>query len=465
MSPMATGAADGHDRAMNTTPPDSGSGGTGTYQQPPRAPWRFVRRERGRMIAGVATGMADAFHVDVVVMRVIWVVVTLASFGLGVAAYAICWLAFPSDQHPAPLGDGWRGHRGSRLKNAGYVVGLALLALGLIIAFGQIFRPFRHGGGVVWATLLIGIGLAVLFLRQPDDHGPVTPPGPWSAVPGAPTAPPTGEHPGGPGPAPSAPPEGPGSAPAWPPPPPMLAPPGLTPPTPPSAWTQSAPWPVAPTPRVRPPRPRSFLTPLTCSLLLIGAGIATLLDNNGSAHLTAAEILAGGVTIVGVALLVSTWFGRARGLLPIGILLLVATLPAAVIDVPLTGGTGSHEYRPISLAGIRPKYEMGIGRLALDFTAAPLAGRTTHVHAQIGIGELVVDVPSTVRVVVDAHAGAGSLQLFGDNQGGWRDRQTRTAAGTGAGELDLDLRVGAGDVVVRRFEPNGAETLLPGGIR
>ena len=31
------------------------------------------------MIAGVATGMANVFHMDVVVMRVIWVVVALAS--------------------------------------------------------------------------------------------------------------------------------------------------------------------------------------------------------------------------------------------------------------------------------------------------------------------------------------------------------------------------------------------------
>ena len=38
-------------------------------------PWRFVRREHGRSLAGVATGMADAFHIDVPVVRVIWVIV------------------------------------------------------------------------------------------------------------------------------------------------------------------------------------------------------------------------------------------------------------------------------------------------------------------------------------------------------------------------------------------------------
>src|ERR1700690_2804814 len=95
---------------MTTTAPESGPSATSSHREPPRTPWRFVRRERGRMLAGVATGMSDAFHIDVVVVRVIWVVLAVASFGVGVAAYAICWLAFPSDRHPAPLGDLWHDH-------------------------------------------------------------------------------------------------------------------------------------------------------------------------------------------------------------------------------------------------------------------------------------------------------------------------------------------------------------------
>jgi phage shock protein PspC (stress-responsive transcriptional regulator) len=453
---------------MNTTPPGTGPDGSSTQYQPPRTPWRLVRRERGRVLGGVATGMADAFHIDVVVMRVIWVVVALASFGVGVAAYAICWLAFPSDEHPAPLGDFWHDHNGFRVRNAGFIVGLALLGLGLIIVFGQVVRPFRHGGSIVWAAILIGAGLAVLLLRHPDDDRNDIPalPVPPSWTPRASTTPPTE-------PAPTADTDGDADAdaattppaPSWEPPTtPQRAMPPI-PPIPPSAWTQSAPWPTAPTPRVRKRRPRAFLTPVTCSLLLIGGGIVTLLDDNGTTHLTAAEILAGGLALVGLALVLSTWFGRARGLVPIGILLLIVTLPAATIDVPLSGGTGNHEYRPVARSEIRSRYEMGIGRLNVDLSRVPLTGRTTRVHAQLGIGEMIVDVPSTVRVVVHAHAGAGSVRLFGSNEGGWPERQTRTAPGTGAGQLDLDLRVGAGDIQVRRFDSIGAQTILPGAIR
>ena len=188
--------------------------------------------------------------------------------------------------------------------------------------------------------------------------------------------------------------------------------------------------------------------------------MVTLLDDAGTTHLTAAEILAGALCIVGGALVLSTWFGRARGLVPLGIVLLIATIPAATIDVPLTGGTGYHHYVPTTRAELRSTYEMGIGRLDVDLREVPLLGRTTRLRAQLGIGNLVVDVPSTVTVVVSAHAGAGAVLLFGANNGGWPAQQTRTVAGTRPGELDLDLRVGAGAVQVHRFDPNGAETIF-----
>ena len=120
------------------------------------------------------------------------------------------------------------------------------------------------------------------------------------------------------------------------------------------------------------------------------------------------------------------------------------------------------EYRPLARSEIRSKYEMGIGRLNVDLSDVQLAHHTTRVKARLGIGEMIIDVPSTVRVVVHAHAGAGSVRLFGGNEGGWPESQTRVAPGTGAGELDLDLRGGAGDIQVRRFDAFGAETLIRG---
>ena len=61
-------------------------------------------------------------------------------------------------------------------------------------------------------------------------------------------------------------------------------------------------------------------------------------------------------------------------------------------------------------------------------------------------------MPNSVAVVAVAHAGAGSLRLFGHETGGWDVTDTRTTAGAGAGgTLQLQLKVGAGQVRVRRF--------------
>src|SRR5262249_25435641 len=123
--------------------------------------------DHGKWIAGVASGMSDALGIDVAVIRVLWVIVVIASFGVGVAAYLLFWLAFPSERHPAPISR----FRHMREWSNGYVVGMVLLGIGLLIVVGQLvsMEPYHHFGAIAWATLLIGGGAAVLLLRNPDD--------------------------------------------------------------------------------------------------------------------------------------------------------------------------------------------------------------------------------------------------------------------------------------------------------
>jgi phage shock protein PspC (stress-responsive transcriptional regulator)/predicted membrane protein len=431
---------------MNTNPPGPEPGAT--YTSPPprphnRPPWRFTRRERGKVLAGVTTGMADAFHIDVTVVRVLWIVGTIATGGFGIAAYAICWIAFPSEYNPAPIS---QIHH-VRHRSTGYIVGVVLLGIGAAIVLGQLIamRPFRHFGALAWATILIGGGLAVLFLRNTDDNDNIEP---------QPTPPPTSTDP----------PETPEAADpttteqAPPPPPSPTSSWAPTPPLPPtsSAWTQTHPWPVGPPPRPRRPRRRSFLTPVTISILLIGAGGAALLDSAGAVHLTVAGVLATGLLMVGIAMIVSTWYGRAHGLIPIGVLLLLATIPAVSIDVPISGGIGDHDYHPVTRTQIDSHYKLGIGQLAIDLRDAPVTNRATSISAQLGIGELSVDVPANVRVDVRSHVGAGHVELFGRGEGGWSDNPRAVAGANQRGVVHLDLRVGAGAIIVRRWSPNGS---------
>ena len=52
------------------------------------------------MLAGVCGGFADYLGLDPLLVRVLWVVITL-SFGLGLLAYILLWLLAPEE----PLAD------------------------------------------------------------------------------------------------------------------------------------------------------------------------------------------------------------------------------------------------------------------------------------------------------------------------------------------------------------------------
>jgi len=123
---------------------------------------RLVRRRQGKIIAGVAAGLADYFHVDPVLVRIAFVAAALAG-GTGVIAYLAGWLLMPDAEEPgAPPRE-----RGG-LDRLQAWVGIALLVVGASMLFGRIGW---WDSGVLWALALIGIGLA-LFLRERDQVSP-----------------------------------------------------------------------------------------------------------------------------------------------------------------------------------------------------------------------------------------------------------------------------------------------------
>jgi phage shock protein PspC (stress-responsive transcriptional regulator) len=56
---------------------------------------KLLRNEQDKMLAGVCSGLADYFDVDVTWIRIAFVVATLAGFS-GVLAYIILWIAVPA---------------------------------------------------------------------------------------------------------------------------------------------------------------------------------------------------------------------------------------------------------------------------------------------------------------------------------------------------------------------------------
>jgi phage shock protein C len=94
-TPGATGAAAGAsdtttEAGQPTAPPCDQSPGYGDEQ-------RLHRCDRGRMLAGVAAGLADYFDVDPTIVRVGFVALAFLG-GLAVPLYLAGWLLIPDEE-------------------------------------------------------------------------------------------------------------------------------------------------------------------------------------------------------------------------------------------------------------------------------------------------------------------------------------------------------------------------------
>lgn len=65
---------------------------------------RLVRKTDGKMIAGVAAGIADYFDVDVTLIRVI-IVVTAIMGGFGLILYIVMWILVPEEGSDRSIAD------------------------------------------------------------------------------------------------------------------------------------------------------------------------------------------------------------------------------------------------------------------------------------------------------------------------------------------------------------------------
>ncbi len=90
---MGTGGDLAHDHGMNTTSPH---------------PNELVRPRAGRMIAGVAAGIAERLGVSVTMIRLAFIGLFFIGGG-GLALYLLGWIAIRSDDHPRSLAERWLG--------------------------------------------------------------------------------------------------------------------------------------------------------------------------------------------------------------------------------------------------------------------------------------------------------------------------------------------------------------------
>lgn len=58
---------------------------------------KLFRSTKNVMVSGVCGGIAEYVGVDPSLVRILWVLVTLASFGLGFIGYIACAIILPKD--------------------------------------------------------------------------------------------------------------------------------------------------------------------------------------------------------------------------------------------------------------------------------------------------------------------------------------------------------------------------------
>ena len=212
--------------------------------------------------------------------------------------------------------------------------------------------------------------------------------------------------------------------------------------------------------RERERRERSHLGAFTVGAVLIIVAILGLLGSFGLVNIDIRIFPALVLTALGAGILLGTWVGRALWLT----ILCVMTLPfvalANIIDLPIAGGVGSVTYSPHTGADLADSYSFGVGRMTLDLSALKATDPNTTVLATLAAGDLLVEVPSGVHVVIDSSVRAGQIEISGHHAGVYRsglDLSTTSTFGSDSpGLVHLIVHCGVG--TIRVYAPG---TTLP----
>ena len=60
---------------------------------------RLYRSDKDKWLGGGCGGIGEYFEVDSTLVRLLWIALTLVSFGFGIIAYIIAWIIIPKNPH------------------------------------------------------------------------------------------------------------------------------------------------------------------------------------------------------------------------------------------------------------------------------------------------------------------------------------------------------------------------------
>jgi phage shock protein PspC (stress-responsive transcriptional regulator) len=439
--------------------------------------WTIRRSATDAKIAGLCGGVAKHWGVDPVLVRVGWVLLALSG-GVGLILYLAGWLLIPVEgREKAPVDDLF-GESARRWPRELWITIVVVASLAMFTIFDWL-SPFSIAPAVVIAVIWY-FG----FYKGRQDKGAAAAPASRAdshPEPSRPAQPQFVKYPGPATPfteaaeawqrrieeharqAPTATQTAPTAPKVWPSPPPgnlTLTPSDLQPaehtaflaePDPVGLYVEpSQPAPVK-TSSTRSAKQLRLVSLIVLGLTLSGLGIAQALG----VAIPLAGYLAAALLVIALTLVAATWFGMARGLLPLGVFLAIAAVivtaagPALRTPVAASASIGYATLSELPAAGDAEDF----GSLSVDLSQLAVTSNATY-KAHVDLGHLEVTVPKDVTVVINYNADLGAVRAYGaeiqagsDLSGQVRDPQP---AQPGQQTLTLELSVDAGDIQVQR---------------
>ena len=202
---------------------------------------------------------------------------------------------------------------------------------------------------------------------------------------------------------------------------------------------------------------------LVCFLVAIGLGVAAVLAavsawSTATGHGT---IVAGVVIAIGVALIAFAFAPDIRRrstplLLTTALVLGIPAGSIAAADIKFDNSVGERTYTPNVAADIPADgYKLGTGQLVVDLRRLPWKpGQTVAASAHLGMGQMIVSVPSRVCVIGNATGKAGELVVAGEVSHGIDPDVNLPTPTSNAPRLDLDADIQLGQMIVTDEAPN-----------
>ncbi len=373
---------------------DAPDGTTMTEPPPVPPPARRLRRAADSPLGGVATGIAQYFDVSPILIQVAFVAST-AIGGFGPLAYIACWFLIPTPSDP-------------ETRPVTITSDTTRAIFGVLFAVAAASSSLTFGPGTFEITviplLLIAAGFYLLNQRDESTFAQPAPSSIHEPMPGA---------------------TNPGASKHW-----------------------AAVDPTFPSSPLEPEPPLPPVTSVTLAIAAVAVGLLLTIDQFMT-DIPAVAVFGTALAVVGGGLVYGAFRGRARGLVPIGLLLAVGLAISPAVDALGEGGTGNRDYVPLAEADVRTSYDLGAGPLELDLRQVSFTEDHT-IEVNVGAGYAEIWLPEDVNVAVHSDVSAGYSDLFGREVAGvFTDASSNQSSGDGdRPTITLDVEVTFGYVEV-----------------